>query len=163
MPSTTKRSTRIDRVGNGNGNGEGAMPSVRAWGESSSWKYAFAVILDEFVRPHRSYQQWDNIRANFDRCREYRKLYFKMLNDETTNDEKRRVEVGGDERSSFSTRRVLVDVLGAGETTRSAQFGFHPSQCRTGGEEENDRTKTRIALDSLLGLVDARAAAGQFR
>ncbi|UJR16774.1 hypothetical protein I4U23_003674 [Adineta vaga] len=52
------------------------------------WKFAYTAIVNEFVRPHLSYQQWENIRDNLHRRREYHTLYFKKRNGQATKQDK---------------------------------------------------------------------------
>ncbi|CAF0798201.1 unnamed protein product [Adineta steineri] len=59
-------------------------PSLRRW------KFAYAVVINEVVRPRLGYYQWENIRENLDRCREYHALYFKERNEQATRIEKQR-------------------------------------------------------------------------
>lgn len=58
------------------------------------WRFAYAAIVDEFVRPHLSYRQWENIRTNLNRCREYHSLYLKELHGQAAKHEKERAQVG---------------------------------------------------------------------
>jgi hypothetical protein len=60
-----------------------------------SWKYAYAIVVNEVVRPHRAYNKWDHIRANLHRCREYYDLYLKKLNKQATKKDKQRTQVRG--------------------------------------------------------------------
>ncbi|CAF4439582.1 unnamed protein product, partial [Adineta steineri] len=54
------------------------------------WKFAYAVVVNEVVRPRLGYYQWENIRENLDRCREYHALYFKERKEQATRIEKQR-------------------------------------------------------------------------
>ncbi|CAF1461892.1 unnamed protein product [Adineta ricciae] len=55
------------------------------------WKFAYAAILNEVVRPRLSYHQWENMRENLNRCREYNALYLKKKTYQATKQEKERM------------------------------------------------------------------------
>jgi len=88
-----------------------------------SWKFAFAVILNEQVRPRLAYYKWENIRENLYRRREYQTLYFKELTGEASKQEKQRAQVR-QHRHQFFYDLLFVHVLGIRETNRSFQFAF---------------------------------------
>jgi hypothetical protein len=44
------------------------------------WKFAYESIVNEYVRPHLLSFKWENIKNNVARYKEYRRIYFKQLN-----------------------------------------------------------------------------------
>ncbi len=82
-----------------------------------SWKFAFAVILNEQVRPRLAYYKWENIRAHLNRRREYQTLHFKELTGKASKQEKQRAQVR-QHRHQFFYDLLFVHVVGIRETNR---------------------------------------------
>jgi vacuolar protein sorting-associated protein 13A/C len=51
-----------------------------------NWKFAYAAIVNEEVRPRFECYKWENIKAHLDRCREYRKIHLQELTGKITNE-----------------------------------------------------------------------------
>ncbi|CAF3740023.1 unnamed protein product, partial [Rotaria sordida] len=61
-------------------------PSLRRW------KFAYAAILHEEVRPRLSSYKWENIKTNLDRLREYHEIYFQILNGDASKKQKQHAQ-----------------------------------------------------------------------
>lgn len=60
----------------------------------SSWKFAYAAIVNEEIRPRFECYKWENIKAHMQRAREYRSIHLQgLIAGKLTDDQKHRSEV----------------------------------------------------------------------
>jgi len=57
------------------------------------WKFAYAAILHEEVRPRLSSYKWENIKTNLDQFREYHEVYLQVLNGDASKKQQQSAQV----------------------------------------------------------------------
>lgn len=57
------------------------------------WKFAYTAIVNEYVRPRLAAFQWETIKTNLERYKEYRHVYLKVLLHHASRQERKRAQV----------------------------------------------------------------------